>query len=161
MIVIGLLYLVFIRIRYGLMIFSSFVLSSILVQLLKRIVFPGHIRPVLYFREIGVEIYILQGLDYHYYFSFPSGHSATAFALFIGLAILSRSIILKFSFLFLCCVIAYSRVYLSQHFLEDVLAGSLLGTIVVLFSAFRFLKWDKTWLEKSLLTTIRKKYAQA
>lgn len=160
MLVMGILFLFFIRIRYGLILISSFIVSSISVQVLKRLAFPGHIRPVLFFREMGIELYSIPGLDYHSHFSFPSGHSTTAFTLFIGFAIFTRNKLLKFIFLLLSCIVAYSRVYLSQHFLEDVLAGSLLGIIVILWMAGIFLKLDKPWMDISLLQSYSEKNVQ-
>ncbi len=75
--------------------------------------------------------------------SFPSGHSSTFFmfctCLVIILAIhyyrkkkltLQRKVLFKSTFLvllFLAALGAYSRVYLSQHFLSDVCVGSMIG----------------------------------
>lgn len=61
------------------------------------------------------------------YFSFPSGHAATAFAAAI---VLSR-IFPKGSSLFylLATLIAISRVYLGVHYPLDVLGGALLGIV--------------------------------
>ena len=59
-------------------------------------------------------------------FSFPSGHSITAFACSVPLALFYPA----FAVLFLFCAlsIAASRVILGLHFLSDVLVGCLLGT---------------------------------
>jgi membrane-associated phospholipid phosphatase len=44
--------------------------------------------------------------------------------------------------LFLACLVGFSRTYLSQHFLIDVVAGSLLGTLCgVALIAF----WPSKW----------------
>jgi membrane-associated phospholipid phosphatase len=62
--------------------------------------------------------------------SFPSGHSTTCFAIFTSLALFFWKN-QKLQFVLSICAILFSltRVYLSQHFLEDVIAGSLIGTI--------------------------------
>jgi membrane-associated phospholipid phosphatase len=46
--------------------------------------------------------------------------------------------------------VAFSRVYLSQHFLVDVLAGSLLGTLSALFFYWYFQRLKPQWLDCSL-----------
>ncbi len=136
----------FIKIRYGLIFTTSFLLSSFIVQFLKRFVFSGFPRPVKYFQDTGIDLYLVEGINYHSYFSLPSGHSATAFALFIGLSFLFRDHILKLLCLLFACTIAFTRVYLSQHFLIDVLAGSFIGVICAVFSHLYFSGVEKKWI---------------
>ncbi len=58
-------------------------------------------------------------------FSFPSGHSITAFAVTVPLSCFYPSYML---WLLFCAVsVALSRVVLGLHFLSDVVAGSVLG----------------------------------
>ena len=156
MVLIGLGLILFMSFRHGMLILSSFLSSAVIVQALKRLVFTAHDRPVLFFEKLEIEIYKIPGLEYFHHFSFPSGHSTTAFALFTGLALFSKSNILKFLFIILACITAFSRVYLSQHFLEDIIAGSALGTITALVMHFLYFKWDKNWLDKSLLKLIHR-----
>ena len=67
-----------------------------------------------------------------YFNSFPSGHTTAAFAFFCALSILARKHpLLQSLFFLLAAGVAYSRMYLSQHFLADVLAGSLLAWAAV------------------------------
>lgn len=61
--------------------------------------------------------------------SFPSGHTATAFALFCTCALFMRNRVLKFAVFVLALAVGYSRIYLMQHFFEDVYAGSLIGVV--------------------------------
>jgi undecaprenyl-diphosphatase len=65
--------------------------------------------------------------------SFPSGHSATAFAAATAVAILCprlRPVVLA-----LALAVAVSRVYLRVHFPLDVLAGGLLGAVIGVLAA--------------------------
>jgi undecaprenyl-diphosphatase len=58
-------------------------------------------------------------------FSFPSGHSITAFAVAVSLSHFYPGLT---GGLFFCAVsIAISRIMLGMHFLSDVVAGSILG----------------------------------
>jgi undecaprenyl-diphosphatase len=58
-------------------------------------------------------------------FSFPSGHTITAFAIAIPLGLFYPGIFAVM--LFFAFSIAVSRILLGMHFLSDVLAGAILG----------------------------------
>jgi undecaprenyl-diphosphatase len=70
--------------------------------------------------------------------SFPSGHSATAFATATAVAILCPR--LRPAVLALAVGVALSRVYLRVHFPLDVLAGGLLGASVGALAALAALR---------------------
>ena len=59
-------------------------------------------------------------------FSFPSGHSASAFAFATGVAMENPQLLLPI--LPLAAGVAYSRVHLRVHYPFDVLAGAAIGT---------------------------------
>ena len=73
------------------------------------------------------KIKYIDGIDMISLNSFPSGHATTSFAVFISLALLSKSQFNKICCLALAVLGAFSRVYLSQHWLIDVTIGSLIG----------------------------------
>lgn len=58
-------------------------------------------------------------------FSFPSGHTMTAFSIAVVLSAFYP--VLEGPLFFVACSIAVSRIVLGMHFLSDVLAGALLG----------------------------------
>jgi membrane-associated phospholipid phosphatase len=60
--------------------------------------------------------------------SFPSGHSATAFATAVAVGLVHPR--LRRPLLALAALVALSRVYLGMHYLTDVLVGSLLGAAI-------------------------------
>lgn len=65
-------------------------------------------------------------------FSFPSGHTITAFAVAIAFGEFYPALLLA---LLVCAlVIATSRILLGMHFLSDVVAGALLGAGLALIS---------------------------
>jgi undecaprenyl-diphosphatase len=66
-------------------------------------------------------------------FSFPSGHTMTAFAMAVTVSSFYPSLALG---VFFCAAsIAVSRILLGMHFLSDVLAGSLLGIAIGYWAA--------------------------
>ena len=65
-------------------------------------------------------------------FSFPSGHTITAFAVAITLGLFYPALLGPLLFCAFC--IALSRVLLGMHFLSDVLAGAALGAGLALAS---------------------------
>ena len=61
-------------------------------------------------------------------FSFPSGHTMTAFAVAIPLALFYPALTIG---LLLCALsIAISRILLGMHFLSDVIAGAMIGSAI-------------------------------
>ncbi len=69
-------------------------------------------------------------------FSFPSGHTMTAFAVAIPLALFYPTLMIG---LFFCALsIAMSRILLGMHFLSDVVAGALIGTALGYLGYFAF-----------------------
>lgn len=63
-------------------------------------------------------------------FSFPSGHTITAFAVALSLSHFYPS--LELGLLFCAASVAASRVLLGMHFLSDVLAGAVIGSSLAL-----------------------------
>jgi len=61
-------------------------------------------------------------------FSFPSGHTMTAFAIAVALALFYPA--LSATLLFFAFSIAVSRVVLGMHFVSDVIAGMLVGAVL-------------------------------
>jgi undecaprenyl-diphosphatase len=59
-------------------------------------------------------------------FSFPSGHTITAFAVAVSLSLFYPS--LAVGLLFCAASVAASRILLGMHFLSDVIAGAFIGT---------------------------------
>ena len=117
--------------------FISIVYSGIAVSLLK-IIF-GRSRPDLFLDE---NLYGFFWFKIKYdYFSFPSGHTTTAFSFFISLSFLFPKF--RILFILLATLVAFSRVYLEAHFVSDVIAGAILGSLVSIWLYSRFFKNEK------------------
>lgn len=61
-------------------------------------------------------------------FSFPSGHTITAFAVSTALGIFYPTLLA--GLLFCALSVAVSRILLGMHFLSDVMAGAVLGVLL-------------------------------
>jgi len=59
-------------------------------------------------------------------FSFPSGHTITAFSMAVSLAVFYPAMTL--GLLFCAFSVALSRILLGMHFLSDVVAGAVIGS---------------------------------
>lgn len=135
----------------GLLAFAlSLGLSALITQTLKRTVFSEIKRPL---GEFGRDALILvEDFRLHENFSFPSGHTTAGFALFFGMAILLKRFPIWQVFCGLCaCLIGYSRVYLGQHFPQDLAAGATIACLVTIIiftwtDSFKSPKWNKSIL---------------
>lgn len=148
------LFLLFVKYKWAIISAVSNILTALIVQLLKRLIFTESFRPVFHFENYysgNYDIYLVSGVDPGGFNSFPSGHSATAFAVFFLLSIIVKKKYLKLTFYIFALLIACSRVYLSWHFLGDVLAGSILGMIITIIVYLFINKSNSPRLEKSLL----------
>lgn len=125
--------------KKGLLILSTFLLSSLLAQLLKNFVFDDFMRPFYYIQAGSIQVPIIEGLKMHSSNSFPSGHTTTIFALTTMICLFYESKKIGVYLLLIAVLVGYSRIYLSQHFLEDTLAGSILGfmTSLLIFISFK------------------------
>lgn len=126
--------------RKGLYISCSYAISSLLVALLKRLVFSNFKRPHGFKELIENEEYNwLYEVEMPSNLSFPSGHTTVAFCIFFGLALIIPNKRIGTTFVLLAVLVGFSRTYLSYHFLIDVVAGSLLGimTAIGIYFALR------------------------
>ena len=139
------------KFRWGLIASICFLGSTGITQVLKRWVFNWP-RPGAVYSETIDSMNLVEGVDLHMQFSFPSGHTTAAFSVFCLLSlILSKKKYLGFLFCFLAILAGYSRAYLFQHFPNDILFGSLIGTLTsVLVYSWLNDKNFGNWGNKSL-----------
>lgn len=149
--------LLFYNFRITIFILISQLVCGILSTSLKHIF--NESRPLLYFSQHFPEIQLHKVAGEHLYstHSFPSGHTITAFAFFLALALYTKKSSLHFMYFILAFLVGYSRIYLSQHFAIDVLFGSLVGIIATLISKFQLDKFQLKWACGSILDVFAKK----
>ncbi len=125
MVVVAAICFLFNRKRLALLVISSFLLSGLLAQVLKY--FLPEARPGILLEKSYP--YFIQNVTLHSYSSFPSGHSASAFALAAVLTFYFPYKWLSIPLFAYACLVGYSRIYLGDHFLIDVLSGAVIGLV--------------------------------
>ena len=120
--------LLLVRYSWALALGLSSLAMGIIVQLLKRSVFAGDHRPAMFFPEGGLPV--VDGVDLMMHHSFPSGHSATAFCLCLMFALFIKNRMASIVLAALALLVAFSRVYISQHFVQDTIVGSWIGLAI-------------------------------
>lgn len=114
--------------RSAFLLITSYAVTSILAQILK---FSFNMpRPVLYFSNQLGKIHFVKDLYILSTNSFPSGHTVTIFSAGIVMTYLVKHKMWGLILFSVAALVGYSRMYLSQHFFEDVLAGSVIGVII-------------------------------
>ena len=144
--------LLFGRIGDGVFASAAMLLSALSTQVIKHIVNAP--RPVIWFGNNMPEINLplVEGVKMNLWFSFPSGHTTSFFALAFVVGILMSQKWPKYGGLIqvvlfvLATLGGYSRIYLSQHFSADVFAGVIVGVSItilcyVVFDRYKDQKW--------------------
>ena len=141
--------LLWISFREALTFLSITILITILVTILKNVFFPEFNRPVAYFETTDV-VRLVAGYDPPMLCTFPSGHAATAFSVYLYLSILSKNQIAKFLLFVIAFLVAYSRIYLSAHFPVDVVVGAAIAVSVTIMCYYFSRKIKNFKLDKKL-----------
>ena len=141
--------LLFYRAGWSTFLASNLLLTTLIVQPIKHIVHAP--RPLTWFAEYmpDITLPLVEGVRMNHWLSFPSGHTATFFALFFCVSIIlcAENVKGKYILSFLCFLCAsfgaYTRIYLSQHFALDIFAGILIAVCSTLILYFFLVKKTK------------------
>lgn len=129
---------------------TSAFLQTLIIVSAKRLFFMDHHRPGFYFKERGIDIHLVDGIKQAITFTFPSGHTSTSFFVFLVLTLLVKTNWLKFLLGMAAIFAALSRIYLSQHFMQDTVAGALIGVFSVIFAYYFWMKMDSPYLNNKV-----------
>lgn len=121
------------RKQQGLALLYSFLISGLIVQLIKNLVDSP--RPKLFF-EAGQYLHFIDGVSLANNSSFPSGHTATAFAIATVMVLTMKDKSWQLLILIAAVLVGYSRIYLAQHFLLDVLIGAVIGSTTGILAVY-------------------------
>ena len=121
------------RKQQGLALLYSFLISGIAVQIIKNL--TNAPRPKLFF-EAGQYLHFIDGVSLANNSSFPSGHTATAFAIATVMVVMMKDKSWQLLILIATVLVGYSRIYLAQHFLLDVMIGAMIGSASGILSVY-------------------------
>ena len=156
--------LLFSRIGDGVLATAALSISGLATQGLKYLVDTD--RPYKWFADNmqDITLPLVEGVRMSKYYSFPSGHTTSFFALAFVLSIIvtsstrstrltsSTSFLLQLLLFALATLGAYSRIYLSQHFPEDIAGGIVVGILITILCYAVFYRFeDKKWYNYRLL----------
>lgn len=111
---------------------ACFFISTLFVQGIKNIL-PEQPRPTKAITST-YQVHTVKGVELHKEFSFPSGHTTTAFTVFfIACLAIDAWWILPVGFAY-ALLVGYSRVYLAQHFPRDIAGGMLIAVLTIYLS---------------------------
>lgn len=139
---VGVLVLLFNKKR-GAYLLIAYAFAGVTSSLIKY--FFNYVRPFHYFvyYRKHYTLNLVDGVDMLGERSFPSGHSTAAFVVFSALAFSTENKIAKVVFFIIAINAAFSRMYLSQHWLVDITFGSLVGMTYAIIMYFAFYKSDR------------------
>ena len=100
---------------------------------IKKLFFENVYRPSYYFYQKNIPIHLPKGEGLTMSYTFPSGHTLVAVVITITLCLLTKNRWLQLLFSFQFISIAYSRMYLSKHFMIDTLGGSVFALFTYIF----------------------------
>jgi membrane-associated phospholipid phosphatase len=127
------LYCFFYRRKYFIAVVAGVIISTLIAQVLKRVVYPDELRPISYLSET-FPVHIIDGIAMRKAHSFPSGHTTTAFAMALIMAYIINRRFWSVLLPSLALLAGYSRVYLAQHFPTDIFAGMCIGIVSAILS---------------------------
>jgi len=111
---------------------AAFSISTFFVQGIKNLL-PEQPRPTKAIENLNL-VHTVKGVDLHKVFSFPSGHTATAFTIFfLSCLFIKNRLVIPLGFIY-AILVGYSRIYLAQHFPRDVAGGMLVAIITIYLS---------------------------
>jgi membrane-associated phospholipid phosphatase len=131
------------KITLALQVITGYLFSGILSQIIKHLVHASRPHAIISNAEYP---YFIEGVTLSGMNSFPSGHTTSVFALAVLLALNTsrkpkaksqkqiqfRASGISLLYLITAIITGYSRIYLGQHFLADVVTGALIGTLSAL-----------------------------
>lgn len=121
-------------------------MATLCTQLLKHTAFDGYPRPGKVFADYPGWNWV-EGIVVHNSASFPSGHTTDIFALMTLFALWTKNKYWGLLAFIIAFMVGYSRIYLSQHFVRDVMAGSTIGVCFASLSVYLF--FHSNWAQNN------------
>jgi len=152
--VVTLLFL-FVKFKNALITLFVGILHSLIIVLFKHVLFSDVVRPRNFFGP-EIDLHFIPWVTVHGHMSFPSGHTATIFALALLLALIAKKKLLTVLFFTIATLVGISRIYILQHFFVDVYVGMFIGlaSTGVIWYSMKYFKAPK-WFASKLIVNIK------
>lgn len=111
----------------------TFVFNTVITQVFKYLIVPDTPRPIKFIADTSA-IHLVPGVTVHSISSFPSGHTATIFCLYLLFSMFINQRWWLSVGLLISLIVAYSRIYLAQHFPQDIGGGILTAIAAVVLT---------------------------
>lgn len=115
------------------LVISTIVVGTVIVQSLKNFIIPAQIRPGTAITDLSL-FHSVIGVPVLTNYSFPSGHTTTAFSVYLLGCLLIKERWVVYVGLLYGLLVGYSRIYLAEHFPLDVGGGMLTALLSVCIS---------------------------
>ncbi len=140
-VLVAILFWFFRRTQFPLLL-AAIIFSTLIAQGAKRFLFPEELRPTAIITDLS-SIHTVAGVELHSSHSFPSGHTTTAFTIFLlGCLLIRNRWFVPIGFT-CALLVGYSRIYLAQHFPQDVGGGMMAALLTLLASIAIQQQWEK------------------
>ena len=147
------IYCFFYRRKHFIAVVAGVLISTLLAQILKRVVYPDELRPISYLSE-NFPVHIIDGVTVRRAHSFPSGHTTTAFAMALIMSYIINRKFWSVLLPLLALLAGYSRVYLAQHFPTDIFAGMCIGIVSAILSLLVYRKFIRYVNKKAAASSV-------
>lgn len=131
------------RTAVAIQVIVGYLLSGMIAQILKHAFHAPRPHTIITNAEYS---HFIDGVTNIGMTSFPSGHTTSVFALATLLALNTSDKRFSIIYLIAAIITGYSRIYLGQHFLADVTAGALIGTLSALVVYWYLRQIKITWV---------------
>lgn len=120
----------------------NYAINGLLTFVLKRYLIIDNFRP---YWELKRTFHKVDGVEIKKLFSMPSGHANMAFLICLGLCFFTKDKTKHLVLFLVASLVAFSRLYLYQHFFIDTIIGSAMAVVITTGSYVFFL--NKRWIK--------------
>lgn len=114
--------------RIFLAVVISFLVSALLIFLLKFFIFSDIKRPLEWIgKNPNIHLHFNPNIKLHLNSSFPSGHTFAAFCSMTCLALITKNGWIQIFFFLAAVAMGISRIYVLQHYFLDIFFGAQIG----------------------------------
>lgn len=128
------------------------IIAGTINLIIKKTFFKAVYRPAYYFQQKQINLYLIDNYKMQKVYTFPSGHSLMAIVIAMTMCTMTKNRALQFLFILNFVVIAYSRMYLSKHFMIDTIGGATLAFFTFIFVYYLLNNQNHSFWNKPIIT---------